>query len=127
MNITFDLVFFCNFQGILDPSGVSGAPGSESITSRPAPQIGNLSSSLLLGALGMPGNTAYFGFLEICQPKAGETVVVNGAAGAVGSLVGQIAKIKGCRVLGFAGSDEKCKMLVDDFGFDKAYNYKTVI
>ena len=106
---------------------MSGAPGSESITSRPAPQIGNLSSSLLLGALGMPGNTAYFGFLEICQPKAGETVVVNGAAGAVGSLVGQIAKIKGCRVLGFAGSDEKCKMLVNDFGFDKAYNYKTVI
>merc|ERR1719210_2208118 len=83
------------------------------------------SLSYLLGALGMPGNSAYFGFLEICQPKAGETVVVNGAAGAVGSLVGQIAKIKGCRVLGFAGSDEKCKMLTEDFGFDKAYNYKT--
>ena len=112
--------------GILDPTAKTGAPGSERIISRPAPQIGNLSSSLLLGALGMPGNTAYFGFLEICQPKAGETVLVNGAAGAVGSLVGQIAKIKGCRVLGFAGSDEKCKMLTEDFGFDKAYNYKTV-
>ena len=55
----------------------------------------------------MPGNTAYFGFLELCQPKAGETVVVNGAAGAVGSLVGQIAKIKGCKVIGYAGTDAK--------------------
>ena len=60
-----------------------------------APKLPGLSQSVLLGACGMPGNTAYFGFLEICQPKAGETVVVNGAAGAVGSLVGQIAKIKG--------------------------------
>ena len=59
-----------------------------------------LSLSLLLGACGMPGNTAYFGFLEICEPKAGETVVVNGAAGAVGSLVGQIAKIKGKFICG---------------------------
>lgn len=73
----------------------------------------------------MPGNTAYFGFLELCQPKAGETVVVTGAAGAVGSIVGQIAKIKGCRVVGFAGSDEKCKWLEDELGFDKAINYKT--
>ena len=55
----------------------------------------------------MPGNTAYFGLLELCQPKAGETVVVNGAAGAVGSLVGQIAKIKGCKVVGYAGTDAK--------------------
>ena len=55
----------------------------------------------------MPGNTAYFGLLELCQPKAGETVVVNGAAGAVGSLVGQIAKIKGCKVIGYAGTDAK--------------------
>ena len=75
----------------------------------------------------MPGCTAYFGFLEICQPKSGETVVVNGAAGAVGSLVGQIAKIKGCHVIGFAGSDEKCKTLLNKYGFDKAYNYKKVI
>merc|ERR1711963_1206350 len=83
------------------------------------------SLSYLLGACGVPGIAAYFGLLEICQPKDGETVIVNGAAGAVGSLVGQIAKIKGCRVLGFAGSDEKCKVLTEDFGFDKAYNYKT--
>ena len=91
-----------------------------------APDLKGLSPSLLLGACGMPGNTAYFGFLEICQPKKGETVVVNGAAGAVGSLVGQIAKLKGCRVIGFAGTDEKCQLLVKKFGFDKAYNYKTV-
>ena len=60
-----------------------------------APELPGVSLSLLLGACGMPGNTAYFGLLELCQPKPGETVVVNGAAGAVGSLVGQIAKIKG--------------------------------
>merc|ERR1712241_100733 len=84
-----------------------------------------ISPSLLLGACGMPGNTAYFGFLELCQPKSGETVVVNGAAGAVGSLVGQIAKIKGCKVIGFAGTDKKCEWLTNELGFDKAYNYKT--
>ena len=85
-----------------------------------APDIKNLSKSLLLGACGMPGNTAYFGFLNICQPKKGETVVVNGAAGAVGSLVGQLAKLAGARVVAFAGSDDKCKYLTDDLGFDKA-------
>merc|ERR1719384_1100001 len=111
--------------GILDPMAKSSAPGSEgTVMTRPAPSIGTLSPSLLLGALGMPGATAYFGLLEICQPKAGETVVVNGAAGAVGSLVGQIAKIKGCHVIGFAGSDEKCDILIKKYGFDKAYNYK---
>lgn len=89
------------------------------------PDIGSLSPSLGLGAIGMPGNTAYFGLLEICQPKEGDVVVVTGAAGAVGSLVGQIAKIKGCYVIGFAGSDDKVKWLVDELGFDKAYNYKT--
>ena len=116
-----------------------------------APELPGLSPSLLLGACGMPGNTAFFGFLEICQPKAGDTVVVNGAAGAVGSLVGQIAKIKGmctsttflhslcenlrhflyffllgCSVIGFAGTDEKCQLLINKYGFDKAYNYKKV-
>lgn len=73
----------------------------------------------------MPGNTAYFGFLEICQPKAGEVVVVTGAAGAVGSIVGQIAKLKGCMVIGVAGSDDKCKWLEDELGFDHTINYKT--
>ncbi|XP_045768623.1 prostaglandin reductase 1-like [Maniola jurtina] len=90
------------------------------------PDLKGLSNSLGVGAVGLTGVTAYFGFLEICKPKAGETVVVTGAAGAVGSLVGQIAKIKGCRVIGFAGSDDKVNWLEKDLGFDKAFNYKTV-
>ncbi|CAG9786034.1 unnamed protein product [Diatraea saccharalis] len=90
------------------------------------PNLDGLSPSLGIGAVGMPGVTAYYGFLDLCKPKAGETVVVTGAAGAVGSLVGQIAKIKGCRVIGFAGSDDKVKWLEQELGFDKAFNYKTV-
>ncbi len=78
-----------------------------------------------LGILGMPGLTAYFGLLYIGKPKAGETVVISGAAGAVGIVVGQIAKMKGCRVVGIAGSDEKIKMLKDEFNFDEVINYKT--
>ncbi|XP_023949558.2 prostaglandin reductase 1 [Bicyclus anynana] len=81
--------------------------------------------SLALGILGMPGNTAYFGLKEICQPKEGETIVITGAAGAVGSHVGQIGKILGCRVIGFAGTDEKCNYLEKELGFDRAFNYKT--
>lgn len=76
-----------------------------------------------LGTLGMPGMTAYFGLLEIGQPKAGETVVVSGAAGAVGQVVGQIAKIKGCRVVGIAGGADKCAYL-RSIGFDAAIDYK---
>ena len=90
------------------------------------PEIGDLSPSLLLGALGMPGNTAYFGFLELCQPKKGETVLVNGAAGAVGSVVGQIAKIKGCKVIAYAGTAEKVEWL-KTLGFDHVFNYKEVM
>ncbi len=78
-----------------------------------------------LGILGMPGLTAYCGLLFIGDPKPGETVVVSGAAGAVGTVVGQIAKIKGCRVVGIAGSDEKISYLKQDLGFDEAINYKT--
>ncbi|WP_449301396.1 NADP-dependent oxidoreductase [Pontibacter rugosus] len=78
-----------------------------------------------LGILGMPGLTAYVGLLNIGQPKAGETVVVSGAAGAVGTVVGQIAKIKGCRVVGVAGSDDKVAYLKNELGFDEAINYKT--
>ena len=81
--------------------------------------------STALGVLGMPGMTAYFGFLEICKPQVGEVVVVSGAAGAVGSLVGQIAKIKGCRVVGIAGTEEKVHWLVNDLCCDAAFNYKT--
>jgi len=83
-----------------------------------------ISRSLLLGTLGMPGNTAYFGLLELCSPKEGETVVVSGAAGAVGTLVGQISKLKGCRVVGIAGGEEKCQLLVEELGFDAAVDYK---
>ncbi len=77
-----------------------------------------------LGALGMPGVTAYFGLLEVGAPKEGETVVVSGAAGAVGSVVGQIAKLKGCRVVGIAGGPEKCGWIADELGFDVAIDYK---
>ncbi len=77
-----------------------------------------------LGILGMPGMTAYFGLLERGQPKAGETVFITGAAGIIGTTVGQIAKLKGCRVVGTAGSDEKCNYL-KTIGFDVVINYKT--
>ncbi len=82
-------------------------------------------ASAYLSVLGMTGLTAYFGLLDIGKPKAGETVVVSGAAGAVGSIVGQIAKIKGSHVVGIAGSDEKVKFLLEELGFDAAINYKT--
>ncbi len=77
-----------------------------------------------LGTLGMPGLTAYFGLLDIGKPQAGQTVVVSGAAGAVGSVVGQIAKIKGCRVIGIAGGADKCRLVTGEFGFDAAIDYK---
>jgi NADPH-dependent curcumin reductase CurA len=72
----------------------------------------------------MTGLTAYFGLLELGRPKAGETVVVSAAAGAVGSIVGQIAKIKGCRAVGIAGGPDKCRHIVEDLGFDAAVDYK---
>jgi NADPH-dependent curcumin reductase CurA len=81
--------------------------------------------STYVGALGMPGITAYFGLLDVGEPKEGETVVVSAAAGAVGSIVGQIAKIKGCRVVGIAGGPEKCGWIVDELGFDAAIDYKS--
>jgi len=93
---------------------------------RPDPLIGtDLSPSLALGTVGMPGATAYFGLEDICAPEAGEVVLVSAAAGAVGSLVGQIAKIKGCTVIGFAGTDVKVDRLKNHLVFDFAFNYKT--
>ena len=77
-----------------------------------------------LGTLGMPGMTAYFGLLDITNPQEGETVVVSGAAGAVGSVVGQIARIKGCRTIGIAGGPEKCQYIIDELGYDGAIDYK---
>jgi NADPH-dependent curcumin reductase CurA len=81
--------------------------------------------SWYVGILGMPGLTAYFGLLDKGMPKAGETVLVSGAAGMVGSVVGQIAKIKGCTVIGIAGGKDKCEVLLRDFGFDAAIDYKS--
>ena len=78
-----------------------------------------------MSVLGITGLTAYFGLLEVGRPKQGETLVVSAAAGAVGNVVGQIGRIKGCRVVGVAGSDEKCAWLTDELGFDAAVNYKT--
>jgi len=81
--------------------------------------------SYYLGVLGMPGLTAYFGFVDICKPKAGETLVVSGAAGAVGLVVGQIGKILGCRVVGIAGEESKLDYLLNELKFDAVINYKT--
>jgi NADPH-dependent curcumin reductase CurA len=86
---------------------------------------GEIGLPTYLGALGMPGVTAYFGLLDVGAPKEGETVVVSGAAGAVGSVVGQIAKIKGCRVVGIAGGPDKCGWIVEELGFDAAIDYKS--
>jgi NADPH-dependent curcumin reductase CurA len=88
------------------------------------PEIPGVSPSHFLGALGMTGLTAYVGMLEIGRPQPGETVVVSAAAGAVGSVAGQLAKIQGARVVGIAGGPEKCALLVDELGFDAAVDYK---
>src|ERR1700722_17654674 len=88
------------------------------------PSIPFVSDTLFLGVLGMTGLTAYFGMTEIARPQKGETLVVSAAAGATGSVAGQIGKIHGCRVVGIAGTDEKCKWLTDELDFDAAINYK---
>ncbi|PWB40651.1 MAG: NADP-dependent oxidoreductase [Rhodocyclales bacterium] len=80
--------------------------------------------SAYLGTVGMPGVTAWYGLMDICQPKPGETVVVTAASGAVGSVVGQLAKMKGCRAIGIAGGAEKCRYVVDELGFDACVDYK---
>ena len=105
--------------------------GWEQYTTVPAAMLNRLDESagvplsLFLGVLGPTGATAYFGLLEVGQPKAGETVLVSAAAGAVGSIVGQIARKQGCRVVGLAGTEEKCRWLTEDLGFDAAINYKS--
>jgi NADPH-dependent curcumin reductase len=99
--------------GIADGSGVRKLD----------PAMGPISYAL--GVLGMPGMTAYVALLDIGRPRQGETVVVSAASGAVGSVAGQIGKIKGCRVVGIAGSDEKCRYVTEDLGFDACVNYKT--
>lgn len=98
---------------------VSNGEGTRNVDPGMAP----ISTSL--GVLGMPGLTAYFGLLEVGRPVAGETVLVSGAAGAVGSLVGQIAKLVGCRAVGIAGTDAKVRWITEELRFDAAFNYKT--
>jgi len=87
--------------------------------------IGSIPVIDAFGTLALVGPTAYFGLLDITDPQAGESVVVSAAAGAVGSIVGQIAKIKGCHVVGIAGTDEKCQWITEELDFDQAINYKT--
>lgn len=91
----------------------------------PLPDLPGVPLTAWMGPLGATGMTAYFGLMDIGKPKEGETVVVSAAAGAVGSMVGQIAKTQGCRVVGIAGSDAKCKWLTETAGFDAAINYKS--
>ena len=80
--------------------------------------------SAYLGSVGMPGVTAWYGLMKICEPQTGQTIAVSAASGAVGSVVGQLAKAKGCRVVGFAGGADKCKYVVDELGFDACIDYK---
>lgn len=108
-------------SGILDWKEYQTSSGDSLIPADPEA----VSLSAYLGILGMTGLTAYLGLMEIGKPKSGETVFVSGAAGAVGSVVGQIAKILGCRVVGVAGTDDKIDLLKNKFGFDEALNYKT--
>lgn len=118
-----------NDPGVEVGATVVGLTGVQDYATLRAGQVNQVDPRLAplpryLGALGMPGMTAYFGLLDICQPKEGETVVVSGAAGAVGALVGQIARIKGCRVVGIAGGPDKCQYLTEELGFDASIDYK---
>jgi prostaglandin reductase 1 len=90
------------------------------------PDMKGLPDSYALGSVGRPGNTGYFGFLRVCEPKPGNTVVVSAAAGAVGSLVAQIAKIQGCKVIAFAGTEDKINWLKNVLKIENVFNYKTV-
>ncbi len=101
---------------------LSDGSGLTNLSLLPKPEGASL--AIYLSVFGMIGLTAYFGLIEIGEPKEGETLVVSAAAGAVGSLVGQIGKIKGCRVIGIAGTDEKCQWITEELGFDNAINYK---
>ncbi len=109
---------------------VSGGLGIQAYATVKAKELTRIDPRLaplpvFLNVLGMTGMTAYFGLLEVGEPKEGDTVVVSGAAGAVGATVGQIAKIKGCRVVGIAGGAQKCAFLTDELGFDAAVDYKS--
>jgi NADPH-dependent curcumin reductase CurA len=122
-------VIASKFAGLAVGDYVSGMLGVQEYAVAPGKALNKIDAPadklpVYLSALGMPGLTAYFGLLEVGKPEAGNTVVVSGAAGAVGSIVGQIARIKGCTVIGIAGGAEKCKYLAE-IGFDAAIDYKT--
>jgi len=109
---------------------VAGYDGWQLFAASPAKDVRKLDPAVApvttaIGVLGMPGLTAFVGLIDIGQPKSGETVVVSAASGAVGSIVGQLAKTRGCRAVGVAGSREKCRYVVEELGFDACVNYKT--
>jgi NADPH-dependent curcumin reductase CurA len=115
--------------GFAPGDAVYGSTGIQAFATLKAKELTKIDAKLAplpvyLNVLGMPGMTAYFGLLDVGEAKAGDTVVVSGAAGAVGATVGQIAKIKGCRVIGIAGGAEKCRFVVQELGFDGAVDYK---
>jgi NADPH-dependent curcumin reductase len=128
-------VLVSNHAGFKTGDTVTGGPGVQEYWSVAGDQVkrsGLAKIDLRLGSvnqwlnvLGMPGMTGYFGLMDVGQPKAGETVVVSGAAGAVGQTVGQLAKIKGCRVVGIAGGPAKCEWVVKELGFDACIDYKS--
>jgi NADPH-dependent curcumin reductase CurA len=118
-----------NHADVAVGESVSGMLGVQEYALASGAGVMSLDTSLaplpvFLGTLGMPGMTAYFGLLDIGRPQAGETVVVSGAAGAVGGVVGQLAKLKDARAVGIAGGSEKCRYLVEELGFDAAIDYK---
>jgi NADPH-dependent curcumin reductase CurA len=118
-----------NSDDVMRGDYVVGLFGVQEYVVLPAGAVTTIDLSLAplavyLGALGMPGLTAYFGLLEVGEAKEGDTVVVSGGAGAVGSIAGQIARIKGCRVVGIAGGEEKCAWMADALGFDAVIDYK---
>jgi hypothetical protein len=119
-----------NHSGFSVGDHVTGAFGVQGFATSNGAGVIKIDTSLAppetyLGALGMPGLTAYFGLLDVGRAQQGDTVVVSGAAGAVGSAAGQIAKIKGCRVIGIAGGEEKCRWITEELGFDAAIDYKS--
>jgi len=123
-------VIASKFPGLAEGDYVGGMLGVQEYAVVPGKAVNKIAAParelpVYIGGLGMPGVTAYFGLLEIGRPEPGNTVVVSGAAGAVGSVVGQIAKIKGCRVVGVAGGFEKCNYLTQELGFDAAIDYKS--
>jgi NADPH-dependent curcumin reductase CurA len=123
-------VIASNFAGIAAGDHVSGVFGVQEYVIAPGKTVNKIDAPaselpVYIGGLGMPGMTAYFGLLDVGRPEAGNAVVVSGAAGAVGSIVGQIAKIKGCRVVGIAGGAEKCEYLTQQLGFDAVIDYKS--